>query len=284
MSQQRHMHAHALPNPHQHQHPHPHAHNQQSQGQSTSTSAGSSFVPPPNPINVHPSLAQRIAVIAAQYPGHFNLNQEATSMQPMHHQSHHQQQVSPRSKPSLLLGYHNHSSSQSSQTASNAKQQQQQHQQQQIHAHHVTSAAHAHMLNMHQHSTSSSSSTDHVIDREVPMSVSVSSGTPAPVTPSKQQEKSNAGAYVPQVEAISPTPEDQRETSNLQESKDRILSEITKIDKEIASTQYQCDTLRKRQSEIAAQQQQNLTGEPEPVQHSSMTLAEKIYAKNRVSH
>lgn len=53
--------------------------------------------------------------------------------------------------------------------------------------------------------------------------------------------------YVPQVEAISPTPEDQKENANLEVIKDKIIAEICKVEKDIASTQYQFDMLEKKQ-------------------------------------
>jgi hypothetical protein len=63
----------------------------------------------------------------------------------------------------------------------------------------------------------------------------------------QQMPSSSSSSYVPQVEAISPTPEDQKENSNLQEIKEKICSEISKIDRDIANTQYQVDVLKKRQ-------------------------------------
>jgi hypothetical protein len=65
--------------------------------------------------------------------------------------------------------------------------------------------------------------------------------TPAPTPPS------TTSSYVPQVEAISPTPEDQKENSNLQAVKEKIITEICKVEKDIASTQYQFDLLEKKQ-------------------------------------
>jgi hypothetical protein len=58
---------------------------------------------------------------------------------------------------------------------------------------------------------------------------------------------SSSSSYVPQVEAISPTPEDQKENSNLQALKEKIIGEIEKVEKDFASTQYQIDMLKKKQ-------------------------------------
>ena len=81
--------------------------------------------------------------------------------------------------------------------------------------------------------------------------------TPAPPpNPVSTQQVSSAAStppatssssYVPQVEAISPTPEDQKENSNLQDVKEKIITEICKVEKDIASTQYQFDMLEKKQ-------------------------------------
>jgi hypothetical protein len=62
------------------------------------------------------------------------------------------------------------------------------------------------------------------------------------------QALSSSSLYVPQVEAISPTPEDQKENTNLQEIKEKICSEISKVDKDIASTNYHLEVLKKRQA------------------------------------
>ena len=70
--------------------------------------------------------------------------------------------------------------------------------------------------------------------------VSTSAASTPPAT-------SSSSSYVPQVEAISPTPEDQKENSNLQDVKEKIITEICKVEKDIASTQYQFDMLEKKQ-------------------------------------
>ena len=101
-----------------------------------------------------------------------------------------------------------------------------------------------------------------------------------------------SSSYVPQVEAISPTPEDQKENSNLQALKDKICSEIEKVEKDFASTQYQLDMLKKKQLEIeeesqlikldeSAQDGKCLQQAEERTSMISMTLAEKIYKENR---
>lgn len=68
---------------------------------------------------------------------------------------------------------------------------------------------------------------------------------PPPIA-SSSSSSSSSSSYVPQVEAISPTPEDQKENSSVQLMKDKIISEIEKVEKDLASTQYQIEMLKKR--------------------------------------
>jgi len=87
--------------------------------------------------------------------------------------------------------------------------------------------------------------------KEVPTS-SVISSNPSPkiqqpAVVSTPPSSSQTSCYVPEVEAISPTPEDQKENSNLQAVKEKIITEICKVEKDIASTQYQYDLLEKKQ-------------------------------------
>jgi hypothetical protein len=66
-------------------------------------------------------------------------------------------------------------------------------------------------------------------------------------TNSSSSMSTSSSSYVPQVEAISPTPEDQKENSNLQALKEKICTEICKVEKDIASTQYQLEQSKKKQ-------------------------------------
>lgn len=106
------------------------------------------------------------------------------------------------------------------------------------------------------------------------------SSTGLPQMLSKNTGQNQANCYVPQVEAISPTPEDQKENSNLQEFKEKLMHDIERVDKDIASTQYQFDLLRKKQLEIEHERfNQN---EVDDLAISNLTLIEKIYIENKV--
>ncbi len=95
----------------------------------------------------------------------------------------------------------------------------------------------------------------------------------------------SSSSYVPQVEAISPTPEDQKENSNIQEIKDKIISEICKVEKDFASTQYQLEILKKKQIEMEELKNKPIILDENSSKlktDSTLTLAEKIYKENRV--
>lgn len=97
---------------------------------------------------------------------------------------------------------------------------------------------------------------------------------------SKNTGPNQANCYVPQVEAISPTPEDQKENSSLQEFKEKLMHDIERVDKDIASTQYQFDLLRKKQLEIEHERfNQN---DVDDLTINNLTLVEKIYIENKV--
>ncbi len=83
---------------------------------------------------------------------------------------------------------------------------------------------------------------------------------------------SSSASYVPQVEAISPTPEDQKENTNLQEIKDKIIGEICKVEKDYASTQYQLEIMKKKQVTCWI---------PARKQNSQITLVFTIKDRNR---
>lgn len=113
-----------------------------------------------------------------------------------------------------------------------------------------------------------------------------SGGLPAsvPTPPSASTSINTSSCYVPEVEAISPTPEDQKENSSLQAIKDKIIQEICKVEKDIASTQYQFDMLEKKQKEIKELHARPLVDENgDKCIKLTTTLAEKIYQENRVS-
>jgi len=94
---------------------------------------------------------------------------------------------------------------------------------------------------------------------------------------------STSSSYVPQVEAISPTPEDHKENSNLQALKEKICSEIEKVEKDYASTQYQLDMLKKKQIELEKLQNKPILDEnaDKTNRPKELTLAEQIYKENK---
>lgn len=114
--------------------------------------------------------------------------------------------------------------------------------------------------------------------QQVPSNVPASVPTP----PSASTSINTSSCYVPEVEAISPTPEDQKENSSLQAIKDKIIQEICKVEKDIASTQYQFDMLEKKQKEIKELHSRPLVDENgDKCIKLTTTLAEKIYQENR---
>lgn len=100
-----------------------------------------------------------------------------------------------------------------------------------------------------------------------------------------------AGAYTPQTEAISPTlPETStQEDAQFRSTKDDLLQQIAKVDREIAKRESQISKLRKKLKQL-----ENSTHEPIdndglqrpadeiPAVPICQSLAQKIYAENRV--
>ena len=77
-------------------------------------------------------------------------------------------------------------------------------------------------------------------------SSSSSSTAPQTVNPTSVTPQPSAASYIPQVEAISPTPEDQKENSNIASLKQKINEDLEKVDRDIANTQYQLESLEKK--------------------------------------
>lgn len=100
------------------------------------------------------------------------------------------------------------------------------------------------------------------------------------------------GAYTPQTEAISPTlPEPNTQEDALRSTKDELLQQIGKVDREIAKRENQLNMLRKRIKELeeAANKPLEATGlkrniEEQSQQPKHQSLAQKIYAENRVNY
>uniref|UniRef100_A0A1B6DW30 Nuclear receptor corepressor 1 n=1 Tax=Clastoptera arizonana TaxID=38151 RepID=A0A1B6DW30_9HEMI len=104
----------------------------------------------------------------------------------------------------------------------------------------------------------------------------------------RQEQLSTAPIYNPQVEAISPTlpPENVAEDTNYRSSKDDLLQQISKVDREISKTETAISKLRKKQQDLvdAATQPDNSKEEEENAmaqQPKHQSPAQKIYAENR---
>lgn len=92
-----------------------------------------------------------------------------------------------------------------------------------------------------------------------------------------------AGAYHPQVEAISPTLPPDHYEDQLKSTKDELLASISKVDREIAKAEIQIFQLKKEEDRLQEAAIKPSTGsetesEKEPKHRS---LAQKIYADNR---
>lgn len=64
--------------------------------------------------------------------------------------------------------------------------------------------------------------------------------------PTSSTPQPSVASYIPQVEAISPTPEDQKENTNIASLKHKINEDLEKVDRDIANTQYQLESLEKK--------------------------------------
>lgn len=98
--------------------------------------------------------------------------------------------------------------------------------------------------------------------------------------------------YTPQTEAISPTlPEpNTQEDAAFRSTKDDLLQQIAKVDREIAKRESQISKLRKKLKELeeVASKPLEPPGTKRPVEEASsqpkhQSLVQKIYAENRVS-
>lgn len=94
------------------------------------------------------------------------------------------------------------------------------------------------------------------------------------------------GTYNPQVEAISPTLPDhiqQEDQTSLRTTKDELLQQIGKVDREIAKTESQISILKKKEQELAenASKPAVKSEVEEDTQPKHQSLAQKIYAENR---
>ena len=94
-------------------------------------------------------------------------------------------------------------------------------------------------------------------------------------------------AYNPQVEAISPTlpSESLRDESPLRSTKEDLLQQIARVDREIAKTESQIAKLKKKKTEleeIATKPQKDIEEIINPAETVVRSLPQRIYADNRV--
>ncbi|XP_064459282.1 nuclear receptor corepressor 1-like isoform X2 [Ornithodoros turicata] len=91
--------------------------------------------------------------------------------------------------------------------------------------------------------------------------------------------KKEPTAYVPQVEAISPTLPNEDRTS-----KDELLNAINKLDREIAQVESQTNKLKKKQQELEASSpadSKKYSQETAPNEPKQLSIAQIIYSDNR---
>lgn len=97
------------------------------------------------------------------------------------------------------------------------------------------------------------------------------------------------GAYTPQTEAISPTLPEQntQEDAQYRSTKDDLLQQIGKVDREIAKRENQLNMLRKRLKELEETANKPLEvkdTEEQSQQPKHQSMAQKVYAENRVNY
>ncbi|KAK9874306.1 hypothetical protein WA026_002658 [Henosepilachna vigintioctopunctata] len=104
------------------------------------------------------------------------------------------------------------------------------------------------------------------------------------IQPLRIDTREQPGTYNPQVEAISPTfPENVQEDQAFRTTKDELIQQIGKVDREIAKAEAQILILKKKQQEleeVALRPQENNEVE-EDTQPKHQSMAQKIYAENR---
>ncbi|KAF5285140.1 hypothetical protein FQA39_LY16829 [Lamprigera yunnana] len=104
------------------------------------------------------------------------------------------------------------------------------------------------------------------------------------IQPLRIDTRESTGAYNPQVEAISPTlPDHMQEDQAFRSTKDELLQQIGKVDREIAKAEAQIGILKKKQQELEelALKPSTKQEQPEDTQPKHQSLAQKIYAENR---
>jgi hypothetical protein len=105
------------------------------------------------------------------------------------------------------------------------------------------------------------------------------------IQPLRIDTREQPGTYNPQVEAISPTLPDhlQQEEQTFRTTKDELIQQIGKVDREIAKAESQITILKKKEKEL-----EEIANKPsvkseveEDAQPKHQSLPQKIYAENR---
>ncbi|XP_044739658.1 uncharacterized protein LOC123301011 isoform X2 [Chrysoperla carnea] len=102
--------------------------------------------------------------------------------------------------------------------------------------------------------------------------------------PLRIDTREQTGTYNPQVEAISPTPNDHGQDDLVfRSTKDDLLQQISRVDREIAKVESSIHNLKKKQHELeeAASKPAGKQEVEEVLQPKHQSLAQKIYAENR---
>lgn len=108
-----------------------------------------------------------------------------------------------------------------------------------------------------------------------------SRGTGAPTAPLTIDTKETTG-YQPQVEAISPTPEDRpAERDDIKSTKDDLLQKISKVDREIAKAESQIAKLKKKQEELEDAAKKPSTDSGNDEEKPNQSIAQNVYSENR---
>lgn len=90
-------------------------------------------------------------------------------------------------------------------------------------------------------------------------------------------------AYTVQVEAISPTPNEDINVSPTSSTRENILQQISQIDREITQTDNQMSKLKRKQQEIEASNKAGKSSDPNDyLESKQQSLTQVIYFENRV--
>jgi len=97
------------------------------------------------------------------------------------------------------------------------------------------------------------------------------------------RESSKEPGYHPQVEAISPTPEDRpAERDDVRSTKDDLLQKIAKVDREIAKAESQIAKLKKKQQDLEdAANRPTSDSATEDEKPANQSIAQVVYSENR---